>query len=116
MIEYNPKTVGNKIRTYRLAKNLSQKELSKLAEISPSYLGSLENGALSRNGSGSIDVFIRIANALGVTLDDLAGDNLECRNMGSLAEPAMQKISQEIESMDYSKLCLFRNILNILIK
>lgn len=116
MIEYDPKIVGNRIREYRLAQNLSQKELSRLANISPSYLGSLENGTLSPNGSGSLNVFIQIANALGVTLDDLAGETLEYKNITKSLEPAIQKIAQEIESMNYNKLSLFRNIVNILIK
>ncbi|GFI62520.1 hypothetical protein IMSAG049_01704 [Clostridiales bacterium] len=117
MKDYNAKTVGKNIREYRLAKNLSQKELSKRTGISASYIGSLENGDLSKNGSGSIEVFCKIATVLGITLDDIAGDNLECRQQEtSMLNPTINRIILEMEATPYSRLLLFKNIIGILIK
>lgn len=117
MKDYNCKVVGERIKKYRLAKNISQKELSKLVGISTSYLGSLENGSLSKNGSGSLKVICKIADILGVTLDDLAGENLECRQLEvSGSNLNINRIAQEMNSTSYSRLILFKNIVNALIK
>lgn len=38
------KLVGQNIRSYRLKMNWSQKDLSKIAELDPNYIGSVERG------------------------------------------------------------------------
>ena len=117
MVDYNAKIVGNNIRKYRNAKNLSQKELSQCTGISASYIASLENGWLSKNGSGSVSVFVKIANGLCVTLDEIAGDNIEYKSyMLNNTSPSINKIKSEIEFMPYNKLLLFKNIMNTLTK
>lgn len=117
MKDYDSKIVGEKIKKYRLAKNMSQKELSKQVGISPSYLGSLENGGLSKNGSGSLKVICGIAETLGVTLDDLAGENLECRQLEITGiNRNINRIMQEIESVSYSRLVLFKNVITALLE
>lgn len=117
MVDYNAKIVGNNIKKYRNAKNLSQKELSQRTGISVGYIASLENGILSKNGSGSISVFVKIANALCVTLDDIAGDNIEYKSyVFNNTSPSINKIKSEIEFVPYSKLLLFKNIINTLTK
>lgn len=45
---------SGKHKTYRLIKNLTQKELSSFVGISARYLDSIENGVLSESGSGSL--------------------------------------------------------------
>ena len=52
---------GIRIRANRLAQNLQQDELAARAGISPRTLGDLE-----RSGRGSLDVFLRVAMALGL--------------------------------------------------
>ena len=117
MVDYNAKIVGNNIRKYRHAKNLSQKELSQRTGISVGYIASLENGTLSKNGSGSVSVFVKIANVLCVTLDDIAGDNIEYKSyLFNNTSPSINKIKSEIEFVPYSKLLLFKNIINTLTK
>jgi transcriptional regulator with XRE-family HTH domain len=117
MKDYNAKIVGDNIKNYRLAKNLSQKELGKRADVSGSYIGLLENGTLSKNSSGSLEVICKIADVLGVTLDDLAGNNLECRENEMNGLPlGINRIMLEMENTTYSKLLLFQKIVNALIK
>lgn len=117
MKDYNAKIVGENIRTYRRAKNLSQKELGKRVGTSSTYIGFLENGKISKNSSGSLKVICKIADTLGVTLDNLAGDNLEYRKnkMNGLPQ-GVNKILLEMENTSYSRLLLFQKIVNALIK
>ena len=95
MKDYNAKIVGDNIKNYRLAKNLSDSE----------------------NSSGIREVICKIADVLGVTLDDLAGNNLECRENEMNGLPlGINRIMLEMENTTYSKLLLFQKIVNALIK
>ena len=53
--------LGNRLRAHRLAQNLQQDELAARAGISLRTLGDFE-----RSGRGSLDVFLRVAMALGL--------------------------------------------------
>ena len=67
MYIYNVNTaVGNVIRKYREARNLTQEELAELCGISPAYFGRLERGEHSM----TLDKCQKIAAALGVRLAD----------------------------------------------
>ncbi|MFT8349792.1 helix-turn-helix domain-containing protein [Clostridium saccharoperbutylacetonicum] len=57
-----------KIKYYREKQHMSKSELSSKADISPGYITKLENGT-KRNPS--ILVLIRLANALGISINDL---------------------------------------------
>ncbi len=57
----------NAIRLWREHRGLSATKLAELAEVSATYLSELETG----KKSGSVAVLGRIANALGLTIDDL---------------------------------------------
>ena len=58
----------NPIRVWREYRGLSQKDLATRAEVSPAYLSQIESGARE----GKIASMRRLADALGLTLDDLA--------------------------------------------
>jgi transcriptional regulator with XRE-family HTH domain len=61
--------IGEKIKIRRLEKNLKQRELAELANISPEAISAYENG----RAIPSVDVAGRIASALGTSVDDLLG-------------------------------------------
>ena len=61
------KQLGMRIRYLRIAKKLSQEQLSFEAEINKNYLSDLERG--TRNPT--IEVLTKIANALEVSLSEL---------------------------------------------
>lgn len=61
---------GEKVRSRRLDKGLSQERLSELAGVHPTYLGSVERG--ERNIS--LENIIAIAEALGCSSKDLMPD------------------------------------------
>jgi transcriptional regulator with XRE-family HTH domain len=63
-------TIGQRIKRYRVEKEMSLSQLAAAARLSKSYLSELESG----NGSTqrpSADVLYRIGNALGVAMSDL---------------------------------------------
>ncbi len=66
--EKQPSKIGGNIKKYRQAKGISQDRLSKLADLSLNTVVNVESGA---NPNPTIDTLIKIANALGVGVDDL---------------------------------------------
>ncbi|MBB4064497.1 helix-turn-helix domain-containing protein [Gellertiella hungarica] len=62
-------STDSRIRTYRTYRGMSVSELAAAAGISQPYLSEIENG----RKTGSVDVLRRIAAALRVELDDIAG-------------------------------------------
>lgn len=61
------KIIAHNVKTYRLAKNLSQEKLAELADVHRNYIGHVERA--ERNMT--IDSIERIAKALGVTVINL---------------------------------------------
>ena len=55
------------IRFYRKKNNLTQKELADMAGVSRTYLTEIETGAKN----GSIDAYLKLAEALKITINDL---------------------------------------------
>lgn len=62
-------TIGNRIRELRISKNMSQKELSELIDVSKSAISKYESESLEPN----IRVQIALAEAFNVTIDYLIG-------------------------------------------
>ena len=59
--------IGQRIRKFRKLRGLTQEALSDAADLSPSYLSHIENG----KKKSSLEALIRIADALGVSVDQL---------------------------------------------
>lgn len=64
-------TMGERITVLRTKHNLSQAELARRAKIGQSTLHAYESGARSAAGM-SLDVALRVAQALGISLGYLA--------------------------------------------
>lgn len=62
------RTIGSKIKAWRAKKDMTQDELAKKADIPYPTLAKIESGAV-RNPS--IETVVKIADGLGVTLDNL---------------------------------------------
>ncbi len=71
------KDIGQRIKTQRLAKKLTQEKLSEMVGIGPSHMSHIESGTTIP----SFEVFIAILNAL-----DCSADVLLCREI-SAAKP-----------------------------
>lgn len=70
--------IGENIRIRRNQLHLTQNRLSEMCGFSRSYIGTIERG----NKKFSIEVLIKIANQLNVTLNYLAGDLIESYDNG----------------------------------
>lgn len=64
--------MGKRIRSYRKTQNLTQAELGELAKVEPSNISHIERGATKL----SFPTLVKIANALGVSLDDIVTDSI----------------------------------------
>lgn len=60
-----------KIKEYRIAKSITQEQLAEKVEVSRENISRYETG----NRNPPISVLVRIANVLGVSIDDLVGES-----------------------------------------
>lgn len=65
--------IGKRIGNFRNKKGMSQEELGERANISRKHISLIEIGS----SSPSLDTLVNIANALGVSADDLLVDSLD---------------------------------------
>lgn len=66
------KEIGNRIKEIRKSKHLSQNDMAELIQVSPSYFSDIENG----KANISLDIFMRITEALQVSADWLLRTNI----------------------------------------
>ncbi|RHS20350.1 XRE family transcriptional regulator, partial [Coprobacillus sp. AF13-25] len=59
--------IGQRIRNYRIQKNLSQEQLSELANCHPTYIGQLERG----EKNATLESIQKVAQALNIPLSQL---------------------------------------------
>ena len=64
---------GKRVRAARLQLGMAQEELASAADLSVQYLSHIENA----RSKASLTTFIKLANALGLTLNDFFCDSLE---------------------------------------
>ena len=84
--------IGSKIRKERRAKGLSQSDLSKKLEISPSYLNLLESGRRSI----TVPLLIKIGNELGISLKDLTQENSK-RILSDIMEVLSNELFEDLD-------------------
>lgn len=72
-MDLNLYMIGEHIKHYREAKDLSQEQLAEILDISVRHLSAIETGARGI----SLNLLIDAANALDVSSDDLLTDNLQ---------------------------------------
>ena len=64
---------GVRIRRERMRRDLSQEQLAEKSGLTAQYISLLENG----NRCGSLEAYLNIANAFGISLGDLFSDRNE---------------------------------------
>lgn len=80
VIDYT--NIGLRIKRYRMDKGLSQEKLAEALIITPGHLSRVETG----KRYPSLEMIISIANALGVSADDLLTDSLVCSTSAAGSE------------------------------
>ena len=73
------KIVGNRIKTTREKQNLTQEQLADKANLSPTHISVIERGLKVPK----LDNFVAIANALGVSADELLFEVVDCSALGT---------------------------------
>lgn len=69
----NYQSIGANIKRLRKKRGLSQEALSEMVACSPTYISHIERGTRTM----SVETFVRSANALQVSADELLVDSLE---------------------------------------
>ena len=88
--------IGSKIRKERRAKGLSQSDLSKKLEISPSYLNLIESGRRSI----TVPILIKIGNELGISLRDLTQESNK-RILSDIMEVLSNELFEDLDITNY---------------
>jgi transcriptional regulator with XRE-family HTH domain len=76
------KSIGKRIKRFRMERKLSQEDLGEFISLNPHYISQIENG----RRIPSVDTLIMIANALEVSADDLLVDLLTHLNASTVIE------------------------------
>lgn len=92
-------SISKNIRKYRLVKKLRQEDLAEKAELSTNYIGIVERG----EKIPSLETFIGIVNALGVSADMILADVIDVGYTvkNSLLAEKMEKLSAEDREQIY---------------
>ena len=93
------KSVGKRIRQYRIARNMKQEDLADKTNLSVTYIGMIERGEKSPR----LETFVSIVNALGVTSDALLSDVTITgyKIKDSMLSDKLDRISYEDREMVY---------------
>lgn len=86
-------TIGKNIRNVRKAKKMRQEDLAEKTGLSVNYIGNVERG----EKIPSLETFLKIVNALGVTSDVVLADVLDAGYVirSSMLSEKMEKLPQE---------------------
>lgn len=69
----NYESIGNRIKRYRIDKDISQEDLAQIVNVNFRHISNIELG----KRHASLELIVLIANALEVSADDLLTDNLK---------------------------------------
>ena len=104
--------LGTKLRAARHALGITLAELARRVNISEEYCGRMERGG----GLPSVKTLARLADALGVSLDDLLGDVIAAiPTEGGLdaLPPDRQELAQDIAALGHDALLLMSRLLDL---
>lgn len=93
--------LGNRIRKTRMNCGITQEKLAEMVDISTNFMSLIENG---RNMS--VETFVKIADALGVTVDYLLSDTMEVQG-----DKIMNQIAQNLSTLSDDEKLFFLNVI-----
>ena len=99
--------IGKNIQAARKQKNLSREALAELSGLSANFIGNIERG----EKAVSLESFISIANALGVSSDVLLGNML---TNGYQVKSSL--LCEQINSLSPKKRAMVHELLEVLLK
>ena len=100
-MEPDYKALGKRTKIARINADMTQDRLSTMLEMSPSHMSNIETGSTRI----SLTALVSIANALGVTVDDLLYDSIVH------ARPQLERdIQQIVDSCDDYELRVVKDV------
>lgn len=93
--------LGNRIRKARMNCGITQEKLAEMVDISTNFMSLIENG---RNMS--VETLVKIADALGVTVDYLLSDTMDLQS-----DKIMIQIAQNLSSLSDDEKLFFLNVI-----
>lgn len=93
--------IGNRIRTLRKEKGLSQEQLSELAGLHPTSLSGIERGTVS----SKIGNYASLATALGVPLAELVDTSMDFADSDSWREA--RALMERVKSLDHKRRAVY---------
>ena len=93
--------LGNRIRKTRMNCGITQEKLAEMVDISTNFMSLIENG---RNMS--VETLVKIADALGVTVDYLLSDTMEVQS-----DKIMTQIAQNLSTLNDDEKLFFLNVI-----
>lgn len=93
--------LGEKIRQTRMNCGITQEKLAEMVDISTNFMSLIENG---RNMS--VETLVKIADALGVTVDYLLSDTMEVHG-----DKIMTQIAQNLSTLSDDEKLFFLNVI-----
>ncbi len=103
----NGKTLGKKIQKYRLEKNLTAEKMAEDIEMSTSMIREIERG----NKLPSLPTFIKIANFLDVSADELLCDSI---NRGTYI--STREIENELNGLSADNVSMIRAVVSVMVE
>lgn len=96
--------IGKHVKAYRHKMDISQMTLSELTHKSPTFISHIENGSKKM----SLETFVELCNALGVSADSLLYEHLKC------SSPVNNEIAVELKDCSrYEKLIILDTIKSV---
>ena len=86
--------IGRNIRRFRQAKGLKQKELAELIQVSDQHVSHIENA----HTQVSLPTLVLIANAIGVSVDELLCDSVE--KSKHVFDDALSRIAKDCDDWE----------------
>ena len=93
--------LGNRIRKTRMNCGMTQEKLAEMVDISTNFMSLIENG---RNMS--VETLVKIADALGVTVDYLLSDTMEVQG-----DKIINQIAQNLSTLSDDEKLFFLNVI-----
>lgn len=93
--------LGNRIRKTRMNCGITQEKLAEMVDISTNFMSLIENG---RNMS--VETLVKIADALGVTVDYLLSDTMKVQS-----DKIMTQIAQNLSTLSDDEKLFFLNVI-----
>lgn len=103
----NNKALGKRIQKYRLEKDLTAEKMAEDIEMSTSMIREIERG----NKLPSLPTFVKIANYLKVSADELLCDSVDCGTYISSGE-----IKDELAGLSADDVSMIKTVVSAMIE